>query len=386
MNRPILLAAVLTLAASAVAVADAAPADAPANHAAPAAPPAEAKARAADADAARAELADMRAQMRELSRKMAELSNRLGDVGPRAYAYRYVSDTDRAMIGVVLAAADVDGVRISAVTPDGPAARAGLRDGDVVVAVDGRPLKSATPTQTLAEARRRLSGLKEGDAVRLAYRRGGQAQTDLVLKAARREAWNWPRLFDADDDHSPQPDDLDERLRSATERASAAASAAASVHLDHDRLRADLERALHESMPWWGLNLAPLNADLGRYFGTDKGALVLSADAGGLPGLRSGDVITRVAERPVERPEDALRALRDQPAGKEVAVQVLRERKTLALNVKAPAFKSIFSLPAAAPAPSAAPSPHAAPAAAPAPKPAAAPHPAAAPRGAGDAA
>ena len=65
-------------------------------------------------------------------------------------------------------------------------------------------------------------------------------------------------------------------------------------------------------MPWWGLNLAPLNADLGHYFGTDKGVLVIAADNDSLPGIRAGDVITNVAGETVNRPEDALRALRDQ--------------------------------------------------------------------------
>ena len=33
---------------------------------------------------------------------MAALSSELGEGGPRSYAYRYIGDPDRAMIGVVL--------------------------------------------------------------------------------------------------------------------------------------------------------------------------------------------------------------------------------------------------------------------------------------------
>jgi hypothetical protein len=114
----------------------------------------------------------------------------------------------------------------------------------------------------------------------------------------------------------------------------------------------------HLAMPWWGLNLAPLNADLGRYFGADKGVLVIAADPDSLPGIRAGDVITSIAGEPVERPEDALRALRDQESGKEVPIRILREKKTLSLAMKAPAYKSIFDLrglpaPPAPPAPAA---------------------------------
>ena len=51
---------------------------------------------------ARRELAELRERIGELSRRMAELSMQLGDVGPQAYAFRYINDTDRALIGVVL--------------------------------------------------------------------------------------------------------------------------------------------------------------------------------------------------------------------------------------------------------------------------------------------
>jgi len=90
--------------------------------------PNPAPAPAVDTTAARAELAELRTQMQELSRKMAKLSGELGDVGPRAYAYRYIGNPDRGMIGVVLAK-DEHGMRVTAVTPGGPAAKAGIKNG-----------------------------------------------------------------------------------------------------------------------------------------------------------------------------------------------------------------------------------------------------------------
>ena len=47
---------------------------------------------------------------------------------------------------------------------------------------------------------------------------------------------------------------------------------------------------LAEAFRWNGLNLASVDAQLGRYFGTDRGVLVLSAGAD-LAGLQAGDVI-----------------------------------------------------------------------------------------------
>jgi S1-C subfamily serine protease len=328
------------------------------------------------AEAARAELAELRAQMQTLSRRMADLSTQLGDVGPRAYAYRYIAQPDRAMIGIVLGRdKDKAGARISAVTPDGPAAHAGLRDGDVIIAIDEKPINGGNPEAALASARERLANLRDKQSVSIEYLRGTQKGV-VVLSAERREAWNWPALMNEDPEHPFLPKDFNERIRADVERATREAE---HVTLDKEKIRAVVEQAQRESMrsnskqvreameearravrhgmPWWGINLAPVDADLGRYFGTDKGALVISADTESLPGLRAGDVITRVAEEPVNRPEDVMRALRDLPPGKEVPIKLMRDRKALALNLKAPEFKSIFSMPPLPPTPPTAPTP-----------------------------
>jgi len=151
----------------------------------------------------------------------------------------------------------------------------------------------------------------------------------------------------------------------------------------HDAMRHAGEgmHALNLLTPWWGLNLAPLNPDLGGYFGTDKGVLVLSADADAYKGLKSGDVLQDVGGHAVNRPEDALRLLRDAPAGSEVKMQVLRQRKPVTLSLKAPEFKGIFvpPPPPAPPAPPAMPAPPAPPTPAALPTPRAMPAPPAPP-------
>lgn len=330
--------------------------------------------------AARAELAELRSKMQTLSRRMAELSTQLGDMGPRAYAYRYIAQPDRAMIGVVLSDKDKAGARISGVTPDGPAAHAGLRDGDVIIAIDQHPIAGSSAETTLANARERLANLKENQSVSIEYLRGAQKGV-VTLSAERRQAWNWPALMNEDPEHPFLPKDFNERIRADVERATREAERST---LDKEKIRAVVEQAHHEAMransnqvreameqarqamrhemPWWGINLAPVDADLGRYFGIDKGALVISTDNDSLPGLRAGDVITRVGEEPVSRPDDVMRALRDQPEDKEVPIRLMRDRKSLALNVRAPVFKSIFSMPPLPPTPPVAATPPVAPA------------------------
>ncbi|MEO7433622.1 MAG: PDZ domain-containing protein [Dokdonella sp.] len=318
--------------------------------------------------AARKEFDDLRAQMQSLSRRMADLSAQLGDVGPRAYAYRYVSQPDRAMVGIVLAA-DKDGARISAVTPDGPAARAGLRNGDVITAIDGQPWPAGEEKNVLSQARERLANLKENQNVHIDYMRG-TTRGSVVVEAQRREARNWPALIAEDPAHPFLPKDFNERVQADVDRAmrdsehalrdkDLALVAASRAHADsaratHDQVRAARAQAragLHRGMPWWGINLSPVDADLGRYFGVTSGALVLSTDPESLKGLRAGDVITAVGSDKVTRPEDVMRALRDQPVGKDVELKLMRDRKPLALNMKTPAFKSIFGAPPMPPVP-----------------------------------
>lgn len=70
------------------------------------------------------------------------------------------------------------GAVISKVEPGSPADRAGLRSGDVVVAVEGRPVRSAT------DLRNRIGLLRVGTPVQVAILRGGDQRT-LTLRTAR---------------------------------------------------------------------------------------------------------------------------------------------------------------------------------------------------------
>ena len=75
--------------------------------------------------------------------------------------------------------------------------------------------------------------------------------------------------------------------------------------------------ALAEAFRWSNLNLATVDASLGRYFGTDAGVLVLSV-GDELAGLQAGDVIRKVDGTPVTTPRDVTQAAEVQE-GKPVA-------------------------------------------------------------------
>jgi hypothetical protein len=305
---------------------------------------------AAEAEA-RAELDNLRKEMRELGRKMGEISVRLGDGGPRKFAWRYLGDSDRALLGIVMRPAD-KGVQIAAVTPGGPADKAGVRNEDLLLAIDGKALGR----DELDTARQVLQDLKVDQKVKLALSRNGK-NLDITVTAARREALNWPKVMTGADMDIDLDIDIDpEQIRREVERSVGDAR----VHVDRLRDLGKLQQLRDlriNLMPWWGINLAPLNPDLGDYFGTRQGVLVLSADPDDMPELKGGDILQSVDGSKVDSPSDVMRRLRDADAGSEVKLGVLRQKKTLTVNTKVPQYKNMFPLPPAPPAPPAAPAP-----------------------------
>ncbi len=81
----------------------------------------------------------------------------------------------RAIMGVRMAPGDADGAHVDQVTPGLPAAAAGLKAGDVIVAVNDRPV---TGPDRMAET---LSDRKPGDVVWLTVKRRG-AEVGFILK------------------------------------------------------------------------------------------------------------------------------------------------------------------------------------------------------------
>ncbi|HJP97680.1 MAG TPA: PDZ domain-containing protein [Rhodanobacteraceae bacterium] len=324
----------------------------------------EAAREAADAQ----KLADLQARMGDLAQRMADLSAKIGDQAS-ARALRYLSDSKSGMLGIAVDPDD-DGMHVQAVTPGGPAERAGLKAGDVITAVNGNRL-----SRNDASLLTGLSDLPPGKPVRLTVLRDGKtlhvratperfqsADWQATVRAAQRAAREAAAQVRSPEFREHIQKQIDEAMKEAS-RATAAAAQAGGAG------------AWQVVAPWWGLNLAPLNADLGHYFGTDHGVLVLSRDAGRYPELQPGDVITRVNGRAVARPQDAMRAFREAPDDHPVSVTVRRHDRTLKLAFKSPPhWLAVPPPPPAPPAPSVPPAPGV-PASPPAPPPPAAPAP-----------
>lgn len=320
-----------------------------------------------------ARLATARAEMAARAREVAELSRELGRAGPNMEVIRMMGDPDRGRIGVVLAPNDAGEVEISAVTPGSPADRAGVRSGDVLVAVDGKPVSrdEGNPVE-----RAGLGGLRREQRVALQLRdREGKTRTLQVTA----ETAPPPRVFTFE--RGPMaigtvdPEAIEAQVRAAIEAAGAAGA------MDSARIERIIERSIEhgdgQSVRMirlgpggrHGIELIDLGPELGRYFSTSTGVLVASRAGEQFAGLQPGDVLLEVAGQPVTDARGAWRALYDQTPGSRFSVAIMRDQRRQSVEltgVERPKHRGPHPAPPAPPRPPEAPLPPAAPPAPPA--------------------
>lgn len=290
--------------------------------------------------ATQAEVAALKQQMDALTRRMADLSAKLGD-NSSATVLRYLADGKRALLGIAVAQ-DAHSERVLAVTPGGPAARAGIKVGDLITAIAGTPVSASTSGGSAG-----LADFEPGKAVTLTVERGSRT-LHLTVTPERLAAGSIPALLGAVVQQAaeiPMSPGFGQSPDVTVLRTLSDGSVLPDLgkELDQEGVKAPIALALRKiGAPWWGLDLAPLNPDLGRYFGASNGVLVLSRDAKSFPALQPGDVITRVDGRAVTTPADAMRALRAAPSGKAIPIAILRHRKALRLSLTAPSAGAII--------------------------------------------
>jgi putative serine protease PepD len=77
---------------------------------------------------------------------------------------------------------DGNGVEITEVAADSPAAEAGLKEGDVITAIDGKDVTSGAAVRDAVQAKQR------GDKVSVTYTRDGQSTTVDATLTSRSQA------------------------------------------------------------------------------------------------------------------------------------------------------------------------------------------------------
>jgi serine protease Do len=94
-----------------------------------------------------------------------------------------------------------NGIIVSTVTPNGGAAKAGIKPGDVIVSIDGRQIKDGDDLVN------DISGRKVGSTVKLGYLRDGKQGTADVTIGDRAKTYADLMGDTGDDDNSPQESD-----------------------------------------------------------------------------------------------------------------------------------------------------------------------------------
>ena len=247
-----------------------------------------------------------RERLEEAAREVAQISAEIG--APMIESF-FFGGPQRSFIGVQLdSSAGKDGARIDEVSPGGPAEKAGLRRGDVIVAVNGRELKGGDGP--VRELTRRLREIEPESKVKLRILRDGKPQeVEVTTRSAHGMLAfrGMPRLPDI-----PLPPDIDFEP---------------GEHFDFTHvLRHELS----------GMELATLTPKLGTYFGTDKGVLVVRAPEGDTFRLEDGDVIVSIDGREPRSGSHATRILRSYQPGEKVKLRIMRQRKPLDLDVTLP--------------------------------------------------
>jgi serine protease Do len=171
------------------------------------------------------------------------------------------------------------GMLINNVDPGSPAARAGLRGGDILLAINGQPVDGRFPEQ-LPPIQNMIASLPVGSTVSLQLKRGGQTLTVPVVteKLETRMGEEW--AFDK-----------------------------------------------------WGLSVRKVSRAYARenQLASDMGVIVLGVQAGfpaAVAGLAPGDIITRVNQQPLNELE-TLKNLYQQFDRKpeSLLVEVMRDRR-----------------------------------------------------------
>jgi predicted metalloprotease with PDZ domain len=296
-RRPVILTWSLVLMTGAAAV-SCRPAIALADPPAPAADSARANAdKEADEAKLEEQLEAARKQLDAAAHQVAELTAQLSRPVIESFMDMDM-DGHRAIIGVQLeATAGGPGARVREVSPGGPAAEAGIRVGDVIVAVNGTEVKGENPARQVL---RLMRAVKPDSKVSVRVMRDGSSRDfTLVARAA-------PGYFFAE-----FPNFAPEVLAGP---------------------RGPL--LLHG--PVTDMELATLTPQLGRYFGREKGVLVVRSPADGGLKLEDGDVILAIDGREPSSGSHATRILASYQPGEKVTLRIVRMHKTMDVETTLP--------------------------------------------------
>jgi serine protease Do len=223
-------------------------------------------------------------------------------------------DADRAK---ALNLREERGVEVTRVEDDSPAAKGGIKTGDVVLEYNGDRVEG------VEQFMRMVRETPPGREVKLSIARSGNPQ-QLTMKTGSRKTWMTSRYGDSVD--IPR------------------------IEIPEINIP-DVPRAV---MSWRssvaGIEAESLDSQLAEYFGVKEGVLVRSVVRGSAAeksGLRAGDVIVKVDDTRISSPREISTTIRANRSKKTLPVQVVRDKRelTLQLSVEESASDTYHAMP-----------------------------------------
>ena len=211
------------------------------------------------------------------------------------------------------------GALLGKIVPDSPAAKAGLKENDVVLELNGQRIEGTE------QFRRMIHEVPVGRTANLTVWRDGRSQ-NLKVTVGKHEAGNMkvfadgPKSFAFKMPTLPEMPDLS--------------------GLDHMRSFA----MASPGRPLLGIDAENLKGDFGNYFGAPDGEGVLvrgvfSNSAAGKAGLKVGDVITSLNGDRIRNASELREKLLTHHEEKSIQLGVLRNKSELKLSVELPQQK-----------------------------------------------
>jgi serine protease Do len=206
------------------------------------------------------------------------------------------------------------GVEVTMVDQDAPAGKAGLKEHDVILSVNG------TEVESVEQLRRMIHEIPAGRVVTLGVSRNGQPVTIKAQLASRHKSMSWNGEKDFKFEMPAMP----------AMPAMPSIDVPVSIVVVHSLTRS-------------GLMIENLTPQLGDYFGVKngQGVLVRSVEKGSraeIAGFRAGDVVVRVNGESVNDAGDFTHAVHSHKDNKAI-IGIIRDKKEQTITLTLPEAK-----------------------------------------------
>lgn len=235
------------------------------------------------------------------------------DGGTGAYLGVDISDVTTERLGA-LKLKEEKGVEVTMVDQDAPAGKAGIKEHDVILSMNGTSIESG------AQLRRMIHETPAGRVVTFGLSRDGQPVSVKVQLGDKHKefAMTGPHMKEF---HFEMPD----------------------IHVMPDIDIPSINMVVVTSSARSGLTMENITPQLGDFFGVKggSGVLIRSVEKGSRAdkaGFRAGDVIVKVNDQPVHDTSDFTHAVKAR-SGSSVSVGVVRDKKEQNLNLALPEHK-----------------------------------------------